>query len=207
MRLGVPLFSLVSLGLAVLLYGAPASQNGQQGPKPQTQLSGADLLAEYERLVPINRAIKQGRWPAEHYPRTLGTYSSREVKEAFWCGDVCPQYGFVFLTFSDVNEADCPAIGQPVYGHAWGLPYRGCSPLISRSGTLVEGSHGSWLLAYPSDDYRVKAPVQEPLQFDDATRCSKQGEKVDCGNFQDGQKASVKATKSAGYLAVLRLEM
>ena len=123
MRLRVPLLSIASLGFA----GAPPEQSVQ---KEQKELSGADLLAEYERLIPINLAAKQGHWPEEHHPKTLGIFNSREVKEVFFCGDVCPQYGFVFLTYSEVKEEDCAAIGQPVYSHAWGPQYRGCSPLI-----------------------------------------------------------------------------
>jgi hypothetical protein len=207
MRLRVPLLSIASLGFAVLLYGAPPEQNDQQDPKQPKQLTGAELLAEYERLIPINLTAKQGHWPEEHYPKTLGTFNSQEVKEVFFCGDVCPQYGFVFLTYSNVKEQDCAAIGQPVYSHTWGPQYRGCSPLISRNGSLVESGYASWSLTYLPEEGRSKTLMEEPLRFDDSSLCSKHGEKVSCTDFHVGQKASLKATKSGTYLAVLKLEL
>src|SRR5713226_7497957 len=44
------------------------------------ELSAWDLLAEYERLVPVNQALHQGKGfpPAEKLPKHLGTFQSRE---------------------------------------------------------------------------------------------------------------------------------
>jgi hypothetical protein len=92
--------------LVAVLHGASQERK---------ELTGSDLLAEYERLVPINEALHQGHSVIKNddYPKILGTFNSREVREAFWCGDVCPQYGSVNIIYSNIKEVDCLSIGKP----------------------------------------------------------------------------------------------
>ncbi len=185
MRLRALAIWIFSLSLTVLAHGVSSAHK---------ELTGRDLLAEYERLIPINHAVQQGSWP-RGYPRILGTFNSREVQDAFWCGDVCPQYGSVNIIYSNVKEMDCAAIGQPLYSYAWGRQYRGCTPLISRHGSLVSRGF-SWVIAYSSDEDRKRPSTEEPLLFDDSSVCGRDAEKISCGEFHQGQPASINATRS-----------
>jgi hypothetical protein len=96
--LRIPLLCTTTLVLVALMQAASPQQK---------DFTRADLLAEYKRLIPINQAMHRGEWPVqnEHYPKTLGTFDSREVQEAFWCGDLCPQYGSVNIIYSNVKRA------------------------------------------------------------------------------------------------------
>jgi hypothetical protein len=193
MMLRIPLLCTTTLVLVALM----------QAESPQQKdLTRADLLAEYKGLIPINQAMHRGEWPVqnEHYPKTLGTFDSREVQEAFWCGDLCPQYGSVNIIYSNVKEQDCAAIGQPLYSHFWGTRYQGCTPLIGRVGKLVQKG-SSWAIAYSTGD-GTKPPIEEPLLFDDLSRCNKGTKKISCGELHEGREASVEATRSGAYLWV-----
>jgi hypothetical protein len=197
MKLWIPLLYLLSLVLVIPSYGA--AQEGKD-------LTGVDLLAEYEKLIPVNQALREGHWDAGHYPRTLGTFNSKEVKEVYWCGDVCPQYGSVNIIYSNVKVEDCAAIGHPVYSNFWGRRYQGCTPLISMEGRLVDKGF-SWSIAYLPDEDRTKPSVEEPLLFDDSSLCKRRGKKISCGEFHNRQGASIKATRSGYSLAVVKLDL
>src|SRR5205085_11747607 len=130
----------------------------------------------------------------------------REVQEAFWYGDVCPQYGSVNIIYLNIKKADCDSIGEPIYSSFWGLQYRGCTPLISRGGTLI-GRGFSWSIRLVRDEDRTKTSIEEPLLFDSTSECTEGAEKLPCGEFHEGQKVFIKATRSGQSLAVLRLDI
>jgi hypothetical protein len=204
MTFRIPLLCIVFLGFVARLHGASHEQK---------ELTGTDLLAEFDRLAPINQALHQGHWVVTDgdYPKPLGTFNSREVIEAFWCGDMCPVYGSVNIIYSNIKEADCDSIGQPLYSLFWGPKYQGCTPLISRDGSLLYSKDGSlfhkessWSIAYfPNRD----CPIQAPLLFDDSSLCNKGATRVSCGELHAGQRASIKATKSRCSLAVVKLDI
>lgn len=179
---------------------------------PSSSLKASDLVTEYERLIPINQALNQGRWvidPADYskqHPKVLGTYQSRQVGEIFICGDVCPQYGSIIITYPNVLESDCPSIsGDAIYSYFWGTQYEGCSPLTVRDGTLAQNG-SSWSIVgdgigNPPSHYDI------PLVFNDASSCWKGGAKVACQGFQTGQPTVVIGLKSANAILVLRLDL
>jgi hypothetical protein len=204
MTLRIPLLCIASLGIVALLHGAS---------QEQAKLTGTDLLAEFDRLAPINQAIHQGHWVVTDgdYPKTLGTFNSREVIEAFWCGDMCPSNGSVNIIYSNIKEDKCTPIGEPEYSFFWGPKYQGCTPLISRDGSLLYSSDGglfhkesSWSIAYFPN---IDCPVQAPLLFDDSSLCNKGAMRVSCRELHAGQRASIKATKSGCSLAVVKLDI
>ena len=85
MKLWVPLLCFISLAFAVMLYGEDSDEKG---------LTGTYLFFEYERLVPLNETIWEGRWVPKggEYPKTLGMFNSKKVEEIWECGgDLCPQ--------------------------------------------------------------------------------------------------------------------
>ena len=204
MTLRIPLLCIASLGIVALLHGAS---------QEQAKLTGTDLLAEFDRLAPINQAIHQGHWVVtdSDYPKTLGTFNSREVIEAFWCGDMCPSNGSVNIIYSNIKEDKCTPIGEPEYSFFWGPKYQGCTPLISRDGSLLYGRDGglfhkesSWSIAYFPN---IDCPVQAPLLFEDSSLCNKAAARVSCRELHAGQRASIKATKSGCSLAVVKLDI
>jgi hypothetical protein len=134
------------------------------------ELTGLALMAEYDRLVPINKGLRQGKkLPAsEHYPKILGLFNSQTVEEAYWCGDVCPANGRVFLRFVGVSEADCDPLGEPPYLVGWGRQFVGCSPLNVETGMILTGK------GYPVLSFArlTDSPVELPLAFDDHSVCT-----------------------------------
>jgi hypothetical protein len=65
---------------------------------------------------------------------------------AYHCSDICPDYGGVSFTYTNVSEDECCKLeGLPLRDPAWG-GYRGCSPpeAMSRFGVL---------LRTPDDEY------------------------------------------------------
>ncbi len=173
------------------------------------ELTASDLVTAYERLIPTNQALQQGRWAIDpgDYPKVLGNYESRQVKEVFICGDVCPQYGSVILVYSGTTEADCDAAsGDVIYSHFWGPQFQGCSPLTIRDGTLAQSGASSWSIV----GERITSTAQSfntPLLFDSASRCRKNGAQVACGGFAPGQSAKVVGVKSGDAILVLTLDI
>jgi hypothetical protein len=118
---------------------------------------------------------------------------------------VCPQYGSVNIIYSNVKEMDCAAIGQPLYSNAWGRQSRGCTPLISRHGSLVDRGF-SWGIAYNSDGDRKRLPAEEPLLFDDSSACKKGAAEVSCSELHQGQRVFVQGTRSGVPLTVVKVD-
>jgi hypothetical protein len=203
MTLRVPLFCAALLGLAIPLSGAPQKDKDKE-------LTGRDLLAEYERLAPINKALKDGHWviAKDDYPKTLGIFNSREVREVYSCGgDLCPQNSAVDIVYSGVTEEDCASLGEALHFYGWGKHYRGCSPLVHRKGNLVDNKLSSWSIAYAAGSDRKEPRVQERLLFDDSSQCDRRGEKISCGDFSDGEQSSVVGTKSRDSLSVVQIDL
>jgi len=195
MKLWVPLLCFISLAFAVMLYGEDSDEKG---------LTGTYLFSEYERLVPLNEAIWEGRWVPKggEYPKTLGMFNSKKVEEIWECGgDLCPQNSAVMIVFHDVSENDCSSVGEPLYLIGWGPHFMGCSPLLDGEETLIDKGF-SWSIAYLPCSHRSKAPkpnpAEAPLLFDDSSVCTRQGKKIPCDEFKEGQKGILKATRS-GY--------
>jgi len=167
------------------------------------ELSAWDLLTEYERLDPMNQALHEGKWPptAAKLPKRLGTFHSRAVEEIYYCGDLCPQYGKIAIRYVGVAQADCAAIGDPLFLVAWGRQYKGCAPLIERRGQARKKDNSLVL------GYELQGSVGEiALVFDDQSQCSKMTEQVPCDEVAGGQRVFVKGIKSGESLAVLKLE-
>jgi hypothetical protein len=183
------------LGCVVALVGVSAGG----GP----ELTAGDLLAAYERLTLLNQALHQGKWTTKggKYSKALGMFNSREVEEAYLCGDVCPQYGRVVVRFVNVPESECASIGDSIYSNYWGRQYQGCSPLVVREG-LVKKDGSSWSLFYAG---RSKDGVA--LLFDDHSLGRRSGREVPCREIPENHMAAVTAIRSGESLAVLKLEM
>lgn len=171
------------------------------------ELTGRDLLVEYERLIPINRAFWEGhrdRLGNAHYPKTLGRFNSREVREVFWCGDLCNENGSVNIIYFNVKQEDCAPIGEAVFSNYWGKEYQGCTPLVIRVGSLVETGFSTWSIAFHSDEDGTKL-IRMPLRFDESSVCAKRRGRFPCEDIIEGQSAFVIGTKYADSLIVAKL--
>jgi hypothetical protein len=190
-KIGVTLFIL-----GIVFCGAA------DGP----ELTGLDLLAEYDRLVPINKALRQGDRlaAAGKYPRgKLGSFNSMPIEEAYRCGDLCPQEGRVFLRFVGVSEADCEPLGEPLYLMGWGPQFVGCSPLIVETGVILTDK------GYPvlSFERLTGSTIELPLAFDDHSVCTLGRKRVSCDEIPEKQRAAVKGFKTGVVVTVLRLQI
>ena len=188
-----------ALGVALIGLLALSCVASDGGP----ELSAWDLLAEYERLVAVNQALHEGKWPpnATNLPKHLGTFHSRAVEEIYYCGDLCPQYGKVALRYVGVAEADCAALGDPLILAAWGRQYKGCTPLIERRGRIRKKDNSLALVYEPEG-----SAGELTLVLDDQSQCRRKTERAPCDEVSGGQQVVVKGTKSGDALAVLKLE-
>jgi len=168
------------------------------------ELSAWDLLAEYERLDPMNQALHEGKLPAAaaNLPRRLGTFHSRAVEEIYYCGDLCPQYGKIAISYVGVAQADCAAIGDPLFLVAWGRQYKGCAPLIERRGRARKKDN-SLVVVYELQG----SPGQLALVFDERSQCSTKTERLRCNEITEKRHVLVKGIKSDDSIAVLKLEV
>jgi len=106
----------VLLGLALFLLGC-------------TQLSKEKIKAEKEIIERINNLEGcKGINPLD-YPKTIGQYNGKTIVEVYYCSDVCPKNGRVYLIYQGVEEEECKDIGKPIYDYAW-HSYVGCEPII-----------------------------------------------------------------------------
>jgi hypothetical protein len=168
------------------------------------ELTGLDLLAEYDRLVLINKGLRQGkkRPASEHYPKILGRFNSQTVEEAIWCGDLCPANSTVFLRFVGVSEDDCEPLGE-LFHLVWGPHFIGCSPLIVENGMILTDK-GYPVLSFEKSPH---ATVELPLTFDDRSVCTLDGKKISCDEIPEKQKAALKGIKTGIVVTVLRLQI
>jgi len=197
MKAGGVMLGLIALTLVFAAHPSFAKQ--------EREMTARDLLAEYERLVPVNDALHQGKWvtKAEKFPKALGQYLSRAVEEIFFCGDVCPQYGNVVIRFAGVAENECVVLGDPIYSYAWGKRYQGCSPLVVRQG-VIQRDRSSWILVSTQDG---RSHEKVGLRFNEQSECPKSKHPVSCDAVGDGRQVSVIGIRSGDDLAVLKLEM
>jgi hypothetical protein len=168
------------------------------------ELSAWDLLVQYERLVPLNQALRQGKGfpPAEKLPKHLGTFQSREVEEVYFCGDLCPQNGTVAIRYAGVAEADCSAVGDPLYLIAWGRQYEGCTPWIVRRGR-IEKKENSLMLSYEG----ARNSVGElRLVFHEQSQCGGKTGHAACDEIANGRQVIVKGIRSGDEIAVFGIE-
>ncbi len=178
-------------------------------PEKKKDLAASDLITEYERLIPINQQLNQGRWAinASDCPRTVGNYQSRQVAEEFICGDVCPQYGSVIIVYSGISESDCASVsGDVIYSHFWGPQYQGCSPLAVRIGTLAQTETSSWSIVGETVT-STRTAYNTPLVFDTASECRKDRRNVACSGFAQGQSVKVVGLNSGDAILVLTLDI
>ncbi len=99
-------------------------------PELTISLSDVELQTIQEKVAARNVAKEfpeLGSAAAE--PVLLGAYQGKLVEQRYWCGDVCPQNGMLFLSYVAVDEVQCQdGVGEPVYGVGWGTQYLGCAP-------------------------------------------------------------------------------
>ncbi|MGH9530097.1 MAG: hypothetical protein ACRD2S_09300 [Terriglobales bacterium] len=199
--------SLTLFARRFYLYGEDKSgfPNGYDAAGKGDNLTPSDLLTEYEGLVPINEALHQGKWVVRpgDYPKAIGTLDSKPLQEIFFCGDVCPTYATVAITYVGVTKDECPSAGVSLFSSYWGTQYQGCSPLFVRDGQIKE-KDGSWILSY---EERRGSPLEMLLVFNDKSICNKSGEQVSCGEFRENTRAAVKGIKSGESVVVLKLEI
>ncbi len=186
----------------ILLFSCKASLEQNE------ELTPSSLLADYERLIPINQALQSGQWVVRQsdFPKVFGTYQSHQVAEQFICGDVCPQYGSVIIVYLEVAEAECASVlGDTIYSHWWGAQFEGCSPLTVRQGTLAQSGTGWSIVGEKATT--VREPYNTPLAFDQASVCRRNGARVACSGFENGQSAKVVGRSSGGTIVVLTLDL
>jgi len=102
--------------LTPLDSGADVSTPGADLPqtKPPPLLSVAEIAAELERIVQINRTLDRSRVDQSSYPRIVGVdaRNGKVLVEQYFCWDICPDIGSVLLAYQGVNnESDCRAAG------------------------------------------------------------------------------------------------
>lgn len=187
------------LGIYAALVGLLAIAGTASDRSPE--LSAWDLLAEYQRLEPLNQALLKGIGPPMLQKR-LGIFHSRTVEEVFYCGDLCPQNGKIVIRYVGIAEADCSAIGDPLYLVAWGRQYEGCTPVFAREGRTSE-KNGSLIL-----EYGPRPSARElTLVFDDKSQCSLKKQRVPCEGITGNKNVTVQGVKSGDSLSVLTLEI
>ena len=167
-------------------------------------LSAWDLLAEYERLVPLNQALHRGNGlpPAEKLPRHLGTIQSRDVEEVYFCGDLCPQNGTIAIRYVGVAEADCSAVGSPLYLIAWGKQYEGCTPWIARRGRIKKKGNSLMLLFEGAN----RSNGELRLIFQQKSRCGAKTGQAACNEIANGRQVIVQGILSGDEVAVFDVE-
>jgi len=170
----------------------------------ERELTSKDLLVEYHRLLPINLAFQQGiQLDDEKFPRHLGRFRDKSVEEIYFCGDVCPQYGVLIMSFQGIPQDECEAIGDPIYSTAWGRQYRGCSPLSVRRGQLLHKGNTWFLRGQDSASLR-----EVPLVLDEESVCWNGSTNINCDDQMiDSRRAEVVALKRGNSLEVLQLQV
>lgn len=87
------------------------------------------LRKEFKRIAAIDPLTIN----PDDYPQVLGQYSKdgRTLVVQYFCSDVCPQYGGLWIVYEDIEtEADCADIsGEVARDAAWG-GFIGCVPVI-----------------------------------------------------------------------------
>jgi len=70
----------------------------------------------------------------EEEPAPVGTYQGRIVEQRYWCSDVCPDNGILYLAYQEPIEPQaCKDMGSyPVSKYGWGEQYLGCSPVKNK---------------------------------------------------------------------------
>ncbi len=134
---------VVALGLVVWLMATPSTfieppaplETGTdevvvaEEPELTISLSDIELQTIQEKVAARNAAKEFPDLGSE--PVVLGAYQGQLVEQRYWCGDVCPQNGMLFLSYVAVDEAQCQdGVGEPVYGVGWGAQYLGCAPIV-----------------------------------------------------------------------------
>jgi hypothetical protein len=190
--------------ILVILLAVVSTRTALSEAKPERELTVWDLLAEYERLAPINKALHEGEWVTSirKYPQRLGTFESKTVEDIYFCGDLCPQNATVAMRYADILEHDCPQLGFPLYDNSWGRQYKGCSPLLVTAGRILK-SGNDWIFAYRYGDSEIKLSAV----LENRSLCKAAGMNVSCETIRDAAQAIVTGAKSRDTLVVLKVEM
>ena len=135
--------AVIALVLVVWLIATPSTfieppvelQTGtdaeviDEEPELTISLSDVEMRTIQEKVTARNLAKEFPDMGSE--PMVLGAYQGKLVEQRYWCGDVCPQNGMLFLTYVDIDEVQCQrGVGEPVYGIGWGTQYLGCAPIV-----------------------------------------------------------------------------
>lgn len=97
-------------------------------PEPANTLTDSQVRNEIARTRMIN--LKPLSIDTSDYPKVIGIYKGRTLEEVYYCSDVCPDYGAVYLVYQGVGPEDCSrAGGKVVRDIAWG-GYIGCEPRV-----------------------------------------------------------------------------
>ncbi|HJW97310.1 MAG TPA: hypothetical protein VJ485_04075 [archaeon] len=100
-------------------------------PGPGNMVTDSQVRQELERLKGVN--AQPSRIDPADYPKAFGVYAKNGLvlEAVYFCSDVCPDYGAVYLIYQGVDNEECQDIGEkPVHDLAWG-GYIGCEPRAS----------------------------------------------------------------------------
>ena len=120
--LGIVAVIAVVIVVLIALWAYPP------GPPGPAALSESDIIREMARLQGINEYPENVRINPYEYPKAFGTWNNRTLEEVYFCSDVCPDYGRVYLVYQGVDSGECAGIGgKEIRDLAWG-GYIGCEP-------------------------------------------------------------------------------
>ena len=123
--LGVVIAALAGIILAGTYLQKPAAPSNHV-------LTTPEIKDELQRLETVNRYPDNMGINPKDYPRILGTHSNgRVLIEKYFCSDVCPNYGGIWIVFQNVTSKEgCAEIGgRDVIDPAW-HGYIGCTPAV-----------------------------------------------------------------------------
>ncbi|MFH0832313.1 MAG: hypothetical protein V1900_01140 [Candidatus Aenigmatarchaeota archaeon] len=93
-------------------------------------LTEEDIQDELKKLWLINSYPNNTMIDANEYPKTIGVYNGLALIEKYYCSDVCPAYGGVYLVFENVGRNKCIEVGgEEAIDYGWG-GYIGCKPRV-----------------------------------------------------------------------------
>lgn len=128
------LVSIGLMGVIILAYYQYGSAVKIPTQSTQKEITLAELTALQNNLDHRNQVKDYPTYPSNYDPVVVGTYKDMIVEEQYWCSDLCPDNGFLYLTYASTTEASCDSLGgHKLYKYGWGFQYVGCSPIENNS--------------------------------------------------------------------------
>lgn len=95
-------------------------------------LTNNDLRIELENLGKINAYPNNMEININDYPKIIGRYSKNGLilVERYYCSDLCPNNGRVFMVFENISKEECSKIGGEEVNAVFPPEYLGCKPKI-----------------------------------------------------------------------------